>query len=141
MPFREKSAWIALVSTTLFYGAYFLTVMPPLIGPQEGGSHMLGAFLGALFVLVILQIVLHVAAAALAPKDAQAPRDEREQMIELRAMRVAFYVAQTGAFCALAALLWRNEVALLANLVLLSMVVAEIARAGVTVFGFRRAAA
>jgi hypothetical protein len=40
--------------------------------------------------LIVVQIVLHVVVAIAAPKEAKAPRDEREKLIELKATRIAY---------------------------------------------------
>jgi hypothetical protein len=139
MSFREKSAWIALITTLAVYGIYFARVAPLLGGTHEDG--FLGPLCTSVFVLVVLQVGLHVGAAVLAPRDAGAPRDERDRLIDLRATRVGFYVAQTGAFAAVASVVVRPDAWVMANLVLISMVAAEIARAGVTVADYRRLAA
>ena len=56
-----------------------------------GKTHVHG---GTQFVMVaafvILEIVLRVAMAIQSPRDARAPRDEREDLIDMRATRVAF---------------------------------------------------
>jgi hypothetical protein len=140
MPFREKSAWISLVTTLAVYGVYFARSLPSMLAPP--GQNEIGAgAAGAVLVLIVLQIALHIAAAATSPRDAEAPQDERERLIDFRALRIAFYVSQIGAFCTMVALLWRSDAAFVVNIVLLAMVTAEIARAGATVVGFRRAAA
>jgi hypothetical protein len=139
MSFREKSAWIALVTTLLVYAAYFARVAPLFGGLHEDG--FLGPLCASVFVLVVLQVGLHIGAAILAPGEAAAPRDERDRLIDLRAARVGFYVAQTGAFTAIACALVRPDAWLVANVVLISMVAAEIARSGVMVADYRRLAA
>ena len=42
MSFREKTAWISMLSMTGIYGYYFWTVIEA--GPQVGGSHFAGLF-------------------------------------------------------------------------------------------------
>jgi len=136
MSFREKSAWITLVTTAVVYGVYFARV--GLRGPPAGFLGPLGV---TVLLLVALQAVLHGIAAVAAPREAGVRRDERERLIDLRSLRVGFYTAQAGLFCVLAALLWRADVWFVANAVLLAMVVAEVARAAAAVVDFRRAAA
>jgi hypothetical protein len=93
MTFREKSAWISLISMASIYGVYFSSVVHT--GPKAGGSRF-GGLLGTIIALVVVQIVLTVAVAIFAPAEAKAPRDERDQLIELRAMRVAYAALGTG---------------------------------------------
>jgi uncharacterized membrane protein len=90
MSFREKSAWITLVSVLLCFGLYF--------GGLAAGwveRHNMSAFhygLVSIIALVVLQVVLHIVAARSNPRDARAPRDERERMFENRARSAGYYV-------------------------------------------------
>ena len=52
--------------------------------------------LGTVIALVVVQVVLTIAVAIFAPKEAGAPRDERDKLIELRAMRFAYAGLATG---------------------------------------------
>ena len=87
MSFRERTAWISVLSILAIYGYYFWSHIH--LGPQPGGVYVDG-LLETIIALVIVQTALTVAAAIFTPKEAKAPRDEREQLIELRAMRVAY---------------------------------------------------
>jgi hypothetical protein len=49
MPFREKSAWISLVSMSGIYGVYFWSVIHA--GPQAGGFRF-GGLLDTIIALV-----------------------------------------------------------------------------------------
>ncbi len=93
MSFREKSAWISLLSMTGIYGVYFWTVIHA--GPQARGLHF-GGLLGTIIALVIVQVALTVGVAIFAPAEANAPRDERDKLIELRAIRVAYAALATS---------------------------------------------
>ena len=87
MSFREKSAWISMLSMSGIYGFYFWSVVHA--GPKAGGFHF-GSLLETIIALVVFQIVLTIAVAIFTPREAKAPRDERDKLIELRAMRVAY---------------------------------------------------
>lgn len=139
MPFREKSAWITLATTLIVYGGYFLLIGPRLIAPGATVADFLGPLCGAILLLIVLHVGLTAIAAVVDLKGAQAARDERERMIELRADRAGFYTLQVGAFFAIVTIFWRRDAATMANVVFLAMTVAEIARAGRTIAGFRQA--
>ena len=90
MSFREKSAWITLVSVLLCFGVYFGSIATHQVPTQA---------LGALFLLtrcvgafIVLQIGLHLAAMWTTPKDGRAPRDEREQAIQARSHTIGYYL-------------------------------------------------
>jgi cytochrome b561 len=94
MSFREKSAWISLVSLVLVFGAYF-----PYIGMVLTETrYRFALFLVMVGVFIIAEVVLHLVIATQSPRDARTPKDEREQLIELKATRTAFYVLLVSAF-------------------------------------------
>ena len=50
---------------------------------------------------VVLEIVLHVAIAIQSPRDARAPKDERERLISLKATHIAYFVLLGGTLLSL----------------------------------------
>ncbi len=75
MSFREKSAWISLLSLSAIYGYYFLSLVR---SGSHAGGYGFGGLLGTIIALVIVQTALTIAVAIYKPKDAKAPRDERD---------------------------------------------------------------
>jgi hypothetical protein len=63
-------------------------------------GEMLGVIIGATIIVIVLEIVMQSLAAARQPKEARAPADEREKLIELKSTRIAFVVLMTGALLA-----------------------------------------
>jgi divalent metal cation (Fe/Co/Zn/Cd) transporter len=97
MSFREKSAWICLLITLAVFGPYFVNVFAPL---RQGVlrldlEHVLEAFVGMVFLQVVLSVVFHIALALHARNE---PTDERDRAIEAKSIRVAYYVLVTGCF-------------------------------------------
>jgi hypothetical protein len=139
MSFREKSAWISVLSISGIYGFYFWSVIHAGPGSKPGGFRF-GGLLMTIVALVILEIVLHIAAAIFNPKEAQAPRDERDKLIELRAMRVAYSgLATSVAFaCFFGAL--TPPIIFNTNSLLFILVTAEILRYACQVIQYRRGA-
>jgi hypothetical protein len=137
MSFREKSAWISVLSMSGIYGFYFWSVIQA--GPKAGGFRF-GGLLQTIIALVVVQIVLTVAVAIFTPKEAKAPRDEREKLIELRAMRVAYAGLATG--IALACFFGAFDPPILfgTNALLFILVTAEIMRSGCQIIQYRRGA-
>ena len=95
MPFREKSAWISLVCLVATFGVFFFCLFHGLMQP---GMESLHYFLMAVMGFVALQVLLHVIAILLAPRDFRTPKDERERLISLKAMRNAYVVLVVGVF-------------------------------------------
>lgn len=135
MAFRETSAWISLVTTLLVYAYYFWSVL----GMRgAGGPETIGLLIGCVVILVVLQIIFHIAAAIRSPRAAQTPQDEREKMIALKSMSVAYYVVASGAVLAAMGLVFVGNAFAMANLLLLSLVAAEIVKYASQIVFFRR---
>jgi len=137
MSFREKSAWISMLSMAGIYGFYFWSVIRR--GPHGGGSHFAG-LLDTIVALVVLQVVLTVAAAVFTPKEAKAPRDERDKLIELRAMRVAYAGLATSVALACFFGAFTPPIVFNTNSLLFLLVTAEIMRSGCQIIQYRRGA-
>src|SRR5690242_17916034 len=108
MAFREKSAWITLVTTLVVYGGYFALAVPRIAAGHFGGFQFVGLLSAAVVVIVALQVGLTTLAAVMDPHGARSPRDEREQLITLRANRAGFYTLEVGVLFALVTFFWWN---------------------------------
>lgn len=137
MSFREKTAWISMLSMAGIYGFYFWSVIHA--GPQNGGGHY-GGLLGTVIALVVVQTVLITAVAVAAPREAQAPRDERERLIELRSMRVAYSGLATSVALACLFGAFDPPIVFNTNALLFILVTAEILRSACQIVQYRRGA-
>ena len=137
MSFREKSAWISVLSISGIYGFYFWSVIHA--GPKAGGFHF-GGLLMTVVALVVLEVVLHIAAAIFNPKEAQAPRDERDKLIELRSMRVAYAGLATSVAMACFFGAFTPPIVFNTNALLFILVTAEVLRYACQVIQYRRGA-
>ena len=137
MSFREKSAWVSFATILVVFGAYFWNVIRVLGGQVEfRAAYALSVAL--LVAFVVLEIVLHIVLAIQAPKEALAPRDERERLIEMRATRVAFQVLVVGALAGVGMLHVTTSAWRMAQVVLLAVVVAELVKFGGQILYVRR---
>ena len=137
MSFREKSAWISMLSMSGIYGVYFWSVIHA--GPKPGGVHF-GGLLETIIALVVLQIVLTVAVAVFTPREAKAPRDERDKLIELRAMRIAYAGLATSVALACFFGAFDPPIVFNTNSLLFILVTAEIMRSACQIVQYRRGA-
>jgi hypothetical protein len=135
MSFREKSAWISLVLIVLVFGPYFW-----LVGRSFAGSGHVhhGTQFALITLFVVLEVVVHVAIAVQSPRDARAPKDEREDLIDLRATRTAFYVLFAGVLISIFTLHFPVGAWMLSQFVLFSIVVAELVKFARQIVLFRR---
>ncbi len=139
MAFREKQAWIALAAYGVVFGAYFAVLY---LGWDErwGGPLSVGLLIAAVLALVVVAAALNIIVAILSPKDANAPADERETLIELKTERIASYTLSVGVVCLIGALLMGWNGFLVANLLLASMVLSELVKAASQIAYFRAGA-
>jgi hypothetical protein len=137
MPFREKTAWISLLSMSGIYGVYFWSVIHA--GPHAGGFRF-GSLLETIIALVVVQVVLTVAVAIAAPKEAKAPRDEREKLIELRATRVAYSGLATSVAFACFFGAFDPPIIFNTNALLFILVTSEVLRSSCQIIQYRRSA-
>jgi hypothetical protein len=135
MSFREKSAWVSLILIVLVFGPYFWLVGRTFAG--MGHVHA-GTQFALITLFVILEIVVHIAIAIQSPRDARAPKDEREILIDLRATRVAFYVLFGGALMSIFTMHFRVTVWILSQFVLFSIVIAELVKFASQILFYRR---
>jgi len=136
MPFREKSAWISLLSVSAIYGYYFVSLV-------RSGRHAVAGFgglLGTIVALVIVQAVLNIAVAIYKPKEAKAPRDERERLIDLRSTRCAYAGLATGVAFAIFFAGFNPPIVFNANALLFILVVSEALRNASQIIQYRRGA-
>lgn len=127
MSFREKTAWISLVSLLLVFGIYFTAVGLAMAGRLQY-SQTFSWFLQLVLAFVVLQVVLRLIVAKRAPLDAKVPADEREKLIGLKADRVAGYILAVGVFVAIFTLHLGAGPGELAHAVLLAFAISQLAK-------------
>jgi hypothetical protein len=135
MSFREKSAWISLVSVGGIYAFYFWSVFHS--GARASGFQYVG-LLETVIALAVVQTTLMIAVSIFAPKEARAPRDEREKLIDLKATRFAYFVLAGSIACACFFRGFPRPIIFDANALLFILVVAEILRSGCQIVQYRR---
>jgi len=136
MSFREKSAWITLVSVLVCFGAYFGSIASGSVSPRGFGAfHLLLICVAA---LVVLQCGLHFVAALLSPDDIRAPRDERERLIAWRSHSIGYQVLMVGVLLLGVPAHFGHPAPDLLNFALLDVVVAALVVTVAQIIMFRR---
>lgn len=137
MSFREKSAWISFCCVVLFGALWFRNVIRVEVYHGREANPML-AFFSLVGALILTEIVLHIAIAVRDPKEARTPKDEREQLIDLKAARVAFYVLMAGAWLSIGTLHLNFDRLRIADTVLGAIIVAELVKFATQIVLYRR---
>ncbi len=151
MAFREKAAWAELLTTLVVWGGYFAYLAAEIGSGRPDGAAILGRFTSAVVLSIILAIISAIILAVVSRRDPEGPLDERERLVELTSTSMAHTVLVIGvvvvALSAPALALGSfglfpgdpaAEIALImANGVLLSLVLAEILRASLSIVRYR----
>ena len=138
MSFREKSTWISFVLLLAISIPFFYQFVRIESGSMssEGSFHL---FLALVIVFIVGEILLHAIIAMQSPRDARAPKDERERLIDLKATRAAFFVLMTGALLVIVMVHFPVDRLEILQALLLSVVVAELTMLGARIVYYRRA--
>jgi hypothetical protein len=94
MSFREKTAWVTLIAIALVSLMDWLHLPSPL--DEHAAMQMVHAMGASVAAYVLIEVVAYLVLRWRYPQDARQPRDERERLIDLTALRVAYYVLVIG---------------------------------------------
>ena len=136
MSFREKSTWISFILLLAISIPFFFLWIDSASTSSAASFHL---FLALVIVFIVGEIVLHAIIAMQSPRDARAPKDERERLIDLKATRVAFFVLMTGALLVIVMVHFPVDRLEILQALLLSVVVAELTMLGARIVYYRRA--
>ena len=141
MSFREKIAWISVVTTVIVWGAYFTFAIRTLMtGGVPHPAVYMAAFTAALIIQAILAAAAAIIVAILAPKEASAAADERDKTVARRAYAVAYPVLISLIVCVAVTVYFGATPWDLVNGMMAAIVIAEIVHYGAQILGYRRGA-
>ena len=138
MSFREKIAWISVVSTILVWGGFF-GFMAATGGTAHGMVYVTG-FVGAVVAQAIIVAAAAIVTALLSPKEASAARDERDRNISRRAYAYAYPVLLSLVLCVAAGMHFGLRAHGMAYGIMGAIVIAEIVHYGAQIVGYRMGA-
>jgi hypothetical protein len=101
MPFREKSAWLMVICLGLVGIAYYALVAKMSAAIGQLVPPLIPLLVVFTIAVAVLATASHIIIAVLAPKDANAPTDERDRTISARAGNWSSYVLASGIALAL----------------------------------------
>lgn len=136
MPFKEKIAWISVITTVLVWGSYF-GFMLATGGKLHGAVYFMG-FIGAVIVQAVLAAGAAIITAVLAPADATAGSDERDKDIARRAYALAYPVLIVLVFCVAGSVHLGFDKIDMAYGIMGAIVIAEIVHYAAQIAGYRR---
>lgn len=136
MPFREKTAWAALIgivtAAIIYFGA--VAVLAPAHPPHIVFIVMLvAAIAGQALITTIAMIIVAVRA----PADAHAPADERERQIERSTAGLAYFPLLVGVMLAIGSVHLGMGLFVILNTLLAVVMLTEALRYGLQIRAYR----
>ncbi len=133
--FEEKSVWIQLGALSICLGAYFVIAGRLLASGVREMSAFASLFIGAVVVMVFLMIIAYAVAALTGKPEG---RDERDRLIEWKAEHRSGWLTAAGMLAAVACMAAGVASVWTANLLLLSLALAEILGLVLRIVYYRR---
>lgn len=139
MPYREKTAWLALIAMAITFGPYFtfVAVSSP-IGEALPNLRQLGLYAVVAIAQMLILGVGHLYLSHRSPLEARTPLDEREQSIMRRSVSSAYYVLITGMILVGVVMPFRSSGWEIINAALFMIIAAEVVHYAVIVYSYRR---
>lgn len=138
MAFREKIAWLTLVTMAAAYAVYFGIVGPAAGFGERRMLDIVWSFGPVAAAHGIAMIVGAIAIAVTATKEGQAKADERDRAIARRGATIGYYVLIAGMILVGVAMPFSEPPWKIVNTALLAIVIAELANTAVVLLSYRR---
>lgn len=138
MAFREKMAWLTLLTMLVAYGTYFTAVAQRWGDTEPPVVPMLVLFAGITIAQVAIITIATIILAVTAQKDANARADERDTAIARRGSAIAYTVLMIGMILVGVIMPFGDHGTRITNAAILALVVAEAVRQIVIVACYRR---
>lgn len=90
MSVREKTSWIAVLTTLVIWSYYFSTFWQDALAGRIDGESIRNLFIVCLVISLVVMLGLTIAIAVAARQSMDAPPDELERQIEARADSIGF---------------------------------------------------
>ncbi len=136
--FQEKSIWISLIVTLLIFGYYFIQSVIVLKNPLSDSSELIGLFIGTIILTVIIQVVLQIILAITNKKEAVQGKDERDNLIKLKAFRISYFILVIGVWVTGMSMLILASPFIMANVIMFFFILSEVAGFVTQLFYYRR---
>lgn len=140
MSFREKSAWVTLITLIVVSVTFMLHLPTPWTLTPEPSGFMFRVLLLATGAFIAIEVVAHIVMVISSPRDARTPKDERELLIELKSTRVAAFVyafLSLGSLFVALHMVFANVIGI-AYLILIAFVISEIINYAMRIYYYRR---
>ena len=129
LSFREKSIWISLVSTALFYGYYFLRAFNEIFYIKNYSPGLIFLFIIITILIIVVQIISHIIISVFsktAREEARERDDERDRLIKAKGITNSYYVLSAGVWITCMWMPFLETTFIMANILMLFFVLASV---------------
>jgi Na+-transporting methylmalonyl-CoA/oxaloacetate decarboxylase gamma subunit len=129
LSFREKSIWISLISTVLFFGYYFLRAFNEIFYIKDYSPGLIFLFIIIIILIIVVQIISHIIIAVsskTAREEAQECDDERDRLIKAKGMTNSHHVLSAGVWITCLWMPFLKTTFIMANILMLFFVLAAV---------------
>jgi hypothetical protein len=138
MAFREKIHWVTLVTMILAFGWYFLAY-PWQIADSPAGVWATAGLLVPVTIAIIVAMTVATAFLAIRNRaEVDLKEDERDRSFHMRGTHYAYYPLVVGIWINILLIFWGVGQAQQLNLMLATLVAAELVRIGTQLYLYRR---
>lgn len=138
MPFREKIAWLTLISMAIAYGVYFTILGTHLAAGLPHLLQIVWWFGSVTAVQLVVVIVGSIALAITARRDARTRADERDKAVARRGATIAYYVLMVEMILVGVVMPFTEPAWKIINAALIALVAAEAVRLITVILSYRR---
>ena len=138
MAFREKIHWVTLVTMILAFGWYFLLYPWRIVGSPAGVMATAGMLVPVTIAIIVAMTIATAFLAIRSPREAEAREDERDRDFHLRGTHFGYYPLVIGIWINIFLIFWGIGQAEQLNLMIATLVVAELVRIGTQLYLYRR---
>jgi hypothetical protein len=152
MSFKEKSAWVSLLSTVCIFGYYFYSIIMLIGVPIEVAKEAAMTYLiQAVILSVVVEVIFHSLLAATNRRSADIEGDERDKTYEYKANSLGYSVLVVGVVLTLGKIIileynptWAEHSRVMqfpmqiAHILMFSFILSEIVRFGGQIYYYRR---
>ncbi|HWT43834.1 MAG TPA: hypothetical protein VN152_14400 [Sphingopyxis sp.] len=138
MSFREKIHWVTLVTMLLAFGWYFVAYPWQIAATPAGVWAAAGTLIAVTIGIIVIMTIASAYLAIRTPGEVDLKEDERDRSIHLKGTHYAYYPLVIGIWVNIVALFWGIGQAAQLNLMLATVVLAELVRIGTQLYIYRR---
>ena len=152
MSFKEKSAWISLISTVCIFGYYFYSIIMLIGVPADIAKEAAKTYLiQAVILSIAVEVIFHSVLAATNRNSADIEGDERDKTYEYKANSLGYSVLVVGVVMTLGGIItleynprWAEHSRVMqfpmqiAHILMFSFILSEIVRFAGQIYYYRR---